>query len=162
MLWPARETYQRSYHALVKLPGPANDLSSLQLFHDITENHIRGLASLGVSKESYSTILVPIILGKFPVPTCRNLAGDHDQLSWTLDDLQAAVAKEIRVLESGLYANDSTSNLPTARSHATTSFHAAIKGGRHTTAVKKKPQCIYCKSEHSPLLVQKSPTTKND
>ena len=138
-------------HALIELPGPTNDLSSLQLFHDITENHIRGLASLGVSKESYSTILVPIILGKLPVPVRRNLARDHDRLNWTLDDLQAAVAKEIRVLESGLYTNDSTSSLPTARSHATASFHVAIKGGRHTTAVKKKPQCIYCKSEHSPI-----------
>ena len=53
--------------------------------------------------------------------------------------------------KSGLYTNDSTSSLRTARSHATASFHVAIKGGRHTTTVKKKPQCIYCKSEHSPI-----------
>ena len=30
-------------HALIKLPGPTNELLSLQLFHDIIENHIRGL-----------------------------------------------------------------------------------------------------------------------
>ena len=75
-------------HALIELPGPTNELLTLQLFHDITENHIRGLASLGVSKASYSTILVPIILGKLPVSIRKNLARDHDQLSWTLDDLQ--------------------------------------------------------------------------
>ena len=111
------------------------------------------LHHLDTPKESYSTILVPIILGKLPVPVHRNLARDYDQLSWTLDDLQAAVAKEIRILESGLYnTNGSTSSLPTARSHATAAFHAAIIGGCHTTAIKKKkrPHCIYCKSEHSP------------
>ena len=27
-------------HGLIELPGPTNDLSSLQLFHDTTENHI--------------------------------------------------------------------------------------------------------------------------
>ena len=98
-------------HALIELPGPTNELSSLQLFHDIIENHIRGLTALGVSKESYSTILVPIILGKLPIPVHKNLARDHDQLRWTLDDLQTAVVKEIRVLESGLYTTDSpTSN----------------------------------------------------
>ena len=136
--------------ALIELPGPTNELSSLQLFHDTTENHIRGLASLGVSKESYSTILVPIILGKLPVPIRRNLARDHNELRWTLDDLQAAVVKEIRILESGLYNNDSSSSLST-RTHATASFHAAIKGERHQNSTgKKKIYCVYCKGKHPP------------
>ena len=137
-------------HALIELPGPTNELSSLQLFQDITENHIRGLASLGVSKESYSTLLVPIILGKLPAPVRRNLARDHDQTRWTLDHLQAAMLKEIRVLECGLYT-DSPSSLSTARTHATAAFHAAIKGGcQPTGAAKKKAHCVYCKGEHSP------------
>ena len=125
-------------------------MSSLQVFHDITENHIRGLAALGVSKESYSTILVPIILGKLPVPVHRNLARDHDQLRWTLDDLQAAMVKEIRMLGSGLYTTDSPPSLST-KTHATVSFYAAIRGGRHPAGGgKKKAQCVYCKGEHSP------------
>lgn len=134
-------------HALIELLRPTNELSSLQLFHDITENHIRGLASLGVSKESYNTILVPI---KLPVPVRRNLARDHDQLRRTLDDLQAVILKEIRVLESGIYTTDS-SIVPTTRTHAIASFHAAIKGGHHpTSSGKKNAQCVYCKGEHSP------------
>jgi len=67
------------------------------------------------------------------------------------------MAKEIRVLESGLYTSDSTSSLPTPRTHATTSFLTAIKGGCHATSVKKKPQCIYCKSEHSPTTCTEVP-----
>ena len=52
-------------HAFIDLPGPMNELSSLQLFHDIAENHITGFTSLKVLKDSYGTILVPIIHGKF-------------------------------------------------------------------------------------------------
>ena len=135
-------------HALIELPGSTNEFPSLQLFHDTMENHIRGLASLGVSKESYSTILIPIILGKLPVPIRRNLARDHNELRWTLDDLQTAVVKEIRVLESGLY-NDPSSSLST-RTHASASFQAAIKRAHHPNSTgKKKIYCVYCKGEHS-------------
>ena len=135
--------------ALIELPGPTNELSSLQLFYDVTENHIRGLASLGVPKESYSQILVSIIRGKLPAPVRRNLARGHDQPRWTLDDLQAALLKEIRVLESGLYTTDLSSG-PGTRS--TASFYAGIKGGRHPSGGggKKKTLCAYCKGEHSP------------
>ena len=137
-------------HALIDLPEPTNELSSSQLFHNIMEYHTRGLASLGVSKDSYSTILVPIILGKLPVAVRRNLARDHDQLRWTLDDLQTAVVKEIRVLDSGLYTKDSSPSL-SIRTHATASFHATIKGGHHPTGGgKKKVQCLYCEGEHFP------------
>ena len=140
-------------HALIELPGPTKDLWSLLLFHDITENHIRGLASLGVSKESYSTLLVPIILGKLPAPVWRNLARDHDQTRWTINDLQAAMLKEIRVLECGLYTTDFPFSLSTARPHATASFHAAIKVGRQPTgAAKKKTQCVNCNRVNIPLL----------
>lgn len=42
-------------HALTELPAPTNDLSSLQLFHDVTENHLRGLEALGVTTETTSS-----------------------------------------------------------------------------------------------------------
>ena len=128
-------------------------MSSLQLFHDITENHIRGLAALGVSKESYSTILVPIILGKLPVPVRRNLARDHDQLRWTLDDLQAAMVKEIRVLESGLYTTDSPPSLST-KTHATASFYTQL------VVARRKHTVFTAKVNIPPLPPQKLPTTK--
>ena len=75
--------------------APSNDLYSLRLFYDLVENHIRGLSSLGVPKVSYGTLLVPIILGKLSSP---NLAREHSNLKWTIDELQAALLKEIRIL----------------------------------------------------------------
>jgi len=49
-------------HALLALPNPSNNLASLLSFHDGLENHIKGLSALHQSKESYSALLVPIIL----------------------------------------------------------------------------------------------------
>ena len=73
------------------------------------ENHIRGLSSRSVPKESYGTLLVPIIFGKLAVETQRNLACEHSNLEWTIDEVQTAVMKEIRILESGLYTTDPSS-----------------------------------------------------
>ena len=48
-----------------------------------------------MSQESYSTLLAPIIIGKLPAETRRNMARDHTSVEWTVDDLKAAVLKEI-------------------------------------------------------------------
>ena len=63
--------------ALLNLPSPANDKSSLQQFYDSMETHVRGLASLGKSQETYGDLLVPIIIGKHPNNLKRNLARTH-------------------------------------------------------------------------------------
>ena len=64
-------------HALVNTPKPVNTLSSLRLFHDTVETHIRGLTALEQSENSYGALLVPIILGKLPQEIRRNLARAH-------------------------------------------------------------------------------------
>ena len=44
--------------ALLEINSPANSLSSLQLFYDTIESHIRGLAALGKSEDSYGAMLL--------------------------------------------------------------------------------------------------------
>ena len=60
--------------ALLELPGPTNELSSLRMFYDSVEAHIRGLSMLGVPKESYGTLLVPIVIAKLSVLIHKDLA----------------------------------------------------------------------------------------
>ena len=69
--------------ALLTLPNPSNNMTSLRSFHDTIENHIQGLSALGQSRDSYGALLVPIILGKLPVEIKRNLARDHPAFEWT-------------------------------------------------------------------------------
>ena len=52
--------------ALLDLPSPCYQLSSLQLFYDSMKNHVRGLGSLAKSHETYGDLLIPIVLGKLP------------------------------------------------------------------------------------------------
>ena len=46
--------------ALIDLRSPSGTLTSLREFHDSIEGHIRSLASLGKSQDSYSSLLVNI------------------------------------------------------------------------------------------------------
>ena len=82
------------------------------------------------------------------------MARDHTSVEWTVDDLKAAVLKEIRILETGLYTADQPANVPSSSRApmATVSFYTGIKGMQPTTNsdVKKKLACVYCRGSHSP------------
>ena len=63
--------------ALVSMTSPTNSLSSLRMFYDSVESHIRGLSSLGKSEKSYGDLLVPIVMKKLTTEVRRNLAREH-------------------------------------------------------------------------------------
>ena len=94
--------------ALLDLPKPVYELSSLQVFYDTMENHVRGLESLGRSHESYGDLLVPIVLGKLPCDMRTNLARDHDSHEWKFPQLRESILKKIRILEIGVHTNPSS------------------------------------------------------
>lgn len=77
--------------ALLNLPSPTDHLSSLRLFYDSFETHIRGLESLGKKTETYGDILVPIIQKKLPNGIKRNLARQNGNKEWQLDNLHKAI-----------------------------------------------------------------------
>ena len=135
--------------ALLDLPSPNNSLAGLQFFHDSTESHMRSFSSLGKSNDSYGTLLVPIILGKLPTEIKKNLARDHENREWTIDDLQSAILKEIRILELGIQsANTLTSQLPAI---PTASFVTTTVRKKNPSEGGKKYTCVFCKGSHSPL-----------
>ena len=132
--------------ALIDLSSPTNTLEGLRRFHDLIESHIRSLTTLGKSTDTYSAMLVPFLLRKLPVDTIRNLAREHETSDWTLEELQEALLKEIRIFETSLHTLTShrannfgqTSSLPTASFH--TNVNAATNSPTH------RPSCNYCKS----------------
>ena len=70
--------------ALLNLGKPSNYLSSLQAFHDIIEQHMRALTSLGKASELYDTMLAPSVLSKLPVETKKHMAHDHHDSEWSI------------------------------------------------------------------------------
>ena len=133
--------------AFLALPNPLNNLTSLRSFHDSIENHIRGLSALGQSKDSYSALPVPKVLGKLPVEVRRNLARDHPAIEWSIDQLREAILKEIRVFEASFYINP---QLLTDPSSVTAAFHTGAQPPCHkTNMIGKDRVCVYCKGVHS-------------
>ena len=128
---------------LLNIPSPTTKLSSLREFYDMVESHIRSLASLGQTSDSYGTLLVSIILQKLPSDIIRNLARENTSMEWSLDALRQAVLKEITIME----ATPQLDYTSTESLNVTASFH--------TSTGKKSPTeqpvfCVYCKGAHKP------------
>ena len=85
--------------------------------------------------------------------TRRNLTRDHSNSEWSLSDIQDAILREIRILETGLHTNSQPVQNPLT---PTASFHMAAHQGARPTPnsleVKKKRSCIYCSRPHIPSL----------
>jgi len=135
--------------ALLDLPRPENRLTSLQFFHDTITSHVRCLQSLGKSPKSLETLLVPMILAKLPEETKKNMARDHPSSTWTIEELQAAILKELKIFEVG----QQTSTLINQQSTPTASFYMGAnkrKGQTHRDT-NNKLSCAYCKGTHSAI-----------
>ena len=54
--------------SLSKIHGPLScEIKELRTFYDTCETNIRGLETLGITTESYGSLLIPIIVKKLPV-----------------------------------------------------------------------------------------------
>ena len=87
--------------ALINLPTPSQSYSSLCEFHDAIESHNRSLASLRKTKDSYGSLLVPIIIGKLPGKIKQNLVRAHGKREWAVTELHSAIHNELYVFEMG-------------------------------------------------------------
>ena len=89
-----QKTINAHMHVLMNLPNANNNITSLRTLCDVIENHVRGLAALGQSTESYGALLVPMVLGKLPAEVRKNLTREHSNLEWTLDQLRDSIVKD--------------------------------------------------------------------
>ena len=134
-------------NALLEMHTPTTSPSALQLFYDSIESHTRSLSSLGQSRETYGSLLVPIILNKLPADVKKSLARQHGSDVWTIDELQGAL---LRILEMGsnhlLKGQPTSPQLTAAFLTNSTNKSRQIASGPQTP---KKPTCVYCKGPHS-------------
>ena len=87
---------------LINLAPVFNEKSVQRLrnLRDQIETHFRAMEAQGVSKESYSSVVVPVLMGKIPETLRNNMirfATNH--MDWNLDDMLLALGKELDVLE---------------------------------------------------------------
>jgi hypothetical protein len=114
------------------------------------ESYVRGLEALGKAPDTYGDLLVCILMDKLPIEIRKNVARQHDQDEWTLEQLRKALRGEIRVMEAGQSSFLPHQQQPSSRNQQ--QYH----GGKQTVnlfsgnsrPIKKFP-CVLCSGDHA-------------
>ena len=85
-----------------------------------------------------------MILTKLPEETKKNMARDNTTTTWTIEELQAAIMKELRVFEVG----QQTSTLMNQPAIPAAAFYTGTNKKTGHRDTNSKPSCAYCKGTH--------------
>ena len=76
------------------------DTRGLRNLYDSCEAHNRALKALGVNEESYSSIVVPVIVEKLPESFRLTITRGTDFLQWSMEQMLDAFVKELELREA--------------------------------------------------------------
>ena len=135
--------------ALLNVLPPSNNLETLQTFYDTLQGHIRALSALGESSQSYGALLTTSVLRKLHPSVKMNMARDHYNTKWTIDELLTRVLKEIHIFEAGLPTGHNHSDTRGYATPTTASFYTdTYKTPQTHDILKRDPVCVFCKGMH--------------
>ena len=131
--------------ALLSLDAVPSDtnLKALRHLYDAIESQVRGLKSMGVTPETYGSLLSSVVVAKIP-PEIRLIIsrkiGDGDR---KLDDLMAILLDEVQARERAAASDVSPvkSRERSGRNHSTAAALLASTGGGPLA-------CYYCQQPH--------------
>ena len=123
----------------VKAVTSQHNLKGLRHIYDLVESHVRSLKSLGVSPDSYGTLLSSVLLNKLPLEIRLIASRKVDEDRWSLDALLKVVEEEIRARER---TTVNSAKKPPNREQATA---ATLLSGNLTSG----PTCCYCGQQHT-------------
>ena len=123
----------------------------LRNLRDQIETHFRALEAQSVDKESYSTVVVPLLMDKIPQSIRHNMIRfGEDHMKWNVDDLVKSLDKELDVLEGHipiLKSQDAqgrqTERYLSQRPRPTTATALLSTGG------KEMKKCPFCSQDHA-------------
>ena len=126
---------------LLKIPNCAGDRStSLHAVFDKIMVHARGLEALGVGSEQYGSLLIPVIMTKFPSDICLQIARETGREAWRIDELLQIVKQEVEAREASEGATVNPARVPAQ--------HVLNPPINSTTSSlvtnNRKIQCVYC------------------
>ena len=126
-----------------------HNLKGLRQLYDKVESHIRSLNTLGVTADSYGSLLASALLKKIPQDLCLIMIRKAPGSEWKLDSL-------LKMMEEELVARErtalSSSQQPPTRRVADKPPHTAttlMSGNPPVT-----PQCCYCRQAHCSTTCQ--------
>ena len=112
-------------------------MKALRHLYDTVESNIQSHKSLGVTSESYGSLLSPVLLSKLPADIRLVVSGKIPEDDWNLDALLKVMEDEIEARErvGASLPKSSEKGLATA-----TSLIAESNS--------KTPNCWYCQQAH--------------
>ena len=86
---------------LLRIQGYVGDCPSLlhSIFHKIIVQ-VRGLESLGIQSAQYGSLLIPVIMSKFPNEICLRVAHETNKDVWDIDELLQIIRQEVETRET--------------------------------------------------------------
>ena len=120
-----------------------HNLKSLRHLYDLVESHIRSLKSLGVSSDSYGSLLSSVLLNKLPQELRLIVSRKVTDADWSLDALMKVMEEEVEARER----TQTSSAQQQSRRGSDRGVHtaAALVTGTNST----NPSCCYCQQAHS-------------
>ena len=148
------EEIQRAHiNHFLHLPPVFNEKSvnRLRTLHDQIETHFRGLEALGVDKIKYSSIVVPELMEKIPESIRFNMIrGSEKSLSsWSLDELLAALEKELSIRESYVPLMKNGGGNQQTRHSRREEYHGGTATALYVVKDGSKGNCVYCLEDHA-------------
>ncbi len=101
--------------ALLKLNAivDMSELSKIRGLYDKIETHVRSLQNLGISSESYGSLLIPVIVNKLPVELQLVISRKLDKANWDVEKFMEEFKTELEARER---CNMINSSHPTTKS----------------------------------------------
>ena len=115
------------------------NLKGIRHLYDVVESQVRGLKSLGVSAESYGSLLTSVLMNKLPQELRLIVSRQVGEDAWNLDELMNVMEKEITTRERAAGSNQISRRVPRDVPTAT----ALLSSGPMML------KCSYCRQAHS-------------
>ena len=115
-----------------------HNLKGLRRMYDLAESHIRGLRSLGVSSDSYGSLLSSVLFSKLLQELCLVVTQNTSHSDWNLDTLMKAMEEEIQVRERSAADSVQPPKKPSREQPTAGTLLSRSTG----------PACCYCQQGH--------------
>lgn len=120
------------------------NLRGLRQLYDTVESHVRGLQSLGVSSDSYGSLLSSVLLNKLPQELKLIISRELGGGDWKLDRIMQLLESEVQARERA--SSNGVSSQPPKKPPKIPSppTAAALVAGSNDV----KPACYFCGQPH--------------
>ena len=122
-----------------------HNLSGLRHLYDLIESHVRSLKSLGVTSESYGSLLSSVLLNKLPTELRLIVTRKVSEEEWSLDAILRVIEEEIGARER----TTMTSTRPQQQQQRRSTDRSPHTAAALVTGTTPGLSCCYCHQGHS-------------